>query len=110
MKLSSICTIYLKVNLSVAQASLSAAHDYTASPTVTLRSGVLIGTTTSLPTATAPVNKFLGVPFAQSPPERFSPPKDPKPWSRPLTVTAVKPACIQQWAGKTVLCLITRAS
>ncbi|KAF7514001.1 hypothetical protein GJ744_006615 [Endocarpon pusillum] len=66
-------------------------------PTVTLASGVLVGTTTSLPSATAVVNKFLGVPFADSPPERFSPPQDPRPWSQPLSVLAVKPACIQQW-------------
>ena len=44
------------------------------SPTATVDSGILIGTTTSLPAATASINKFLGVPFAQ-PPVRFAPPK-----------------------------------
>lgn len=43
-------------------------------PTATIDAGVVVGTTTSLPAATASVNKFLGVPFAQSPPERFAPP------------------------------------
>lgn len=70
---------------------------YEPSPVVLLPSGPIIGTTTSLPSATATVNKFLGIPFAQSPPERFSPPQDASRWRIPLNATAVKPACIQQF-------------
>jgi len=65
------------------------------SPTATLGCGVVKGTTTSLPAATATVNKFLGVPFAQSPPRRFSPPQ--KGASCDIDATAFKPACIQQF-------------
>lgn len=66
-------------------------------PTATVAAGVLIGTTTRLPLATATVNQFLGIPFAASPPERFSPPENASPWTQPLNVTAWKPACIQQF-------------
>lgn len=66
-------------------------------PTVTLASGALIGTQTILPSATAAVNKFLGVPFAQSPPERFLPPQSPHKWINPLTVTEWRPSCIQEF-------------
>lgn len=64
-------------------------------PTATLGCGALTGTTTSLPHATATVNKFLGVPFAQSPPQRFSPPQ--KAGSCNIEAKAWKPACIQQF-------------
>jgi len=70
------------------------------SPTVRIDSGVIIGTSTTLPSATAVVYKFLGVPFADSPPERFSPPVRPERWFRPLDTTEYKPACIQQFKGK----------
>jgi carboxylesterase type B len=64
-------------------------------PSAVIDSGVVVGTAVTLPTATAAVNQFLGIPFAD-PPERFSPPKPPKSWNTPLQVTALKPACIQQ--------------
>jgi len=86
--------------LALCEASPGCYDDWNVGPTVTLASGVLIGTTTSVPSATAGVNNFFGVPFADSPPERFSPPEDPKPWSQALSVTAYKPACIQQWTCK----------
>ncbi|CAD0027308.1 unnamed protein product, partial [Aureobasidium pullulans] len=44
-------------------------------PTVRIENGLVLGTTTSVPAASATVNQFLGIPFAQSPPERFSPPR-----------------------------------
>ncbi|KAK4966204.1 hypothetical protein LTR42_011365 [Elasticomyces elasticus] len=66
-------------------------------PTATIDAGVLIGTTTSLAAATASVNKFLGVPFAKSPPTRFAPPEDPGVFSEPINATAWSPACIQQF-------------
>jgi len=67
------------------------------SPTVHVDAGCVVGTTTRLPTATAVVNQFLGVPFAVSPPERFSPPVEPAPFPRTINATAWKPACIQQF-------------
>ncbi|KAF2435146.1 carboxylesterase hlo [Tothia fuscella] len=81
----------------VAALSLFYTSSATSLPTVTIDAGILAGTTTLLPTATGSVNQFLGIPFAQSPPERFSPPTKPKKWSMPLNVTAWKPACIQQF-------------
>jgi carboxylesterase type B len=65
-------------------------------PTATVDSGVLVGTTTALPTATAVVNQFLGIPFAQSPPERFSPPVREAKYSQ-RTANAFSPSCIQQF-------------
>ncbi|KAH8805212.1 Alpha/Beta hydrolase protein [Xylogone sp. PMI_703] len=64
-------------------------------PVVSLASGVVIGTTTSVPSAIATVNQFLGVPFA-APPERFSPPSKPRRWKKPLDASSRSPACIQQ--------------
>ena len=85
-------------------------HTSPREPTVTLASGVLVGTITALPTATATVNQFLGVPYAKSPPERFTLPVDPEPWSAPLAAMAVKPACIQQWSCKPASLALARAA
>lgn len=72
-------------------------------PTVTISSGVVIGTTKTPvnhePTATSFANVYLGVPFAQGPPERFSPPQPAEPWSTPVVAQASKPACIQLFHG-----------
>lgn len=65
-------------------------------PTATIDAGVVIGTTTSLPYATATVNKFLGVPFAKSPPTRFAPPQEPAHFGT-LETKQWSPACIQQF-------------
>lgn len=73
-------------------------YSQTALPTTaSIDAGVVIGTTTSLPSATAAVNKFLGVPFAQSPPVRFAKPVKPAKFAAPIQATAWKPACIQQF-------------
>lgn len=64
---------------------------------MTIGAGVIIGTTTAIPSATATVNQYLGVPFAQSPPERFSPPQPPAPYRSPLVAQQWSPACIQQF-------------
>lgn len=67
------------------------------SPTVSLDSGLIVGTRISIPSAGAIVDQFLGVPFARSPPERFSPPSKPEKWDGLLETKHVKPACIQQF-------------
>ena len=72
------------------------------SPTVTIANGVVVGTQTTVsnqPSQTAKVNAYLGVPFAQSPPQRFSPPVAASSWSTPLSAQTLKPACIQQFVG-----------
>jgi hypothetical protein len=67
------------------------------SPTVTIDAGVVFGKTTTLPAALGPVDQFLGIPFAQSPPQRFSPPERPPRFLQPIDATDWKPACIQQF-------------
>jgi acetylcholinesterase len=79
----------------------ASALEYNPSPTVTIDAGVLIGKATALPNGLGPsVNQFLGVPFAKSPPERFSPPQDVTAFSSQLNTTEWKPACIQQFRCK----------
>ncbi|GKT48724.1 cocaine esterase [Colletotrichum spaethianum] len=71
-----------------------------AGPSVTISSGVIIGTTAqpaSQAGSTGYANAYLGVPFAKSPPERFSPPESAPSWSTPLPAQAFRPACIQQF-------------
>ncbi|UPX10847.1 uncharacterized protein EKO05_0001485 [Ascochyta rabiei] len=73
-----------------------------AGPTVTISDGTIIGTAikpTNQPSLNASANAYLGVPFAKSPPERFSPPEAASSWSTPLQAQAIKPACIQQFSG-----------
>lgn len=66
-------------------------------PTAVVAQGTVIGTTTSLPAATATINKFLGVPFAQSPPVRFELPQAPGKFKGKLEATQFKDACTQQF-------------
>ncbi|KAM6519141.1 hypothetical protein FALCPG4_012792 [Fusarium falciforme] len=63
-------------------------------PTAALDSGLVVGQTTTLPAAIAPVNKFLGIPYAAKP-ERFSRPKKPEPWTEPLNASQFGPSCPQ---------------
>lgn len=84
----------------IAVLTAQASADWSLPATAVIDLGVVIGTTTSIPAATATVNKFLGIPFAQSPPERFSPPAPAKPFHGAYNATAWKPACIQQFVCK----------
>lgn len=69
-----------------------------ANPTATLASGSVIGTITTVSgSPTASVKAYLGLPYAQSPPLRFAPPKPLAAWSQPIVAQAVAPACIQQF-------------
>ncbi len=65
-------------------------------PTATIDSGVIAGTTTSLPSSTRPVSKFLGIPFG-APPVRFSPPQPAAPWQSIYDASEYKPSCIQKY-------------
>ncbi|MCJ1406856.1 hypothetical protein MMC19_000926, partial [Ptychographa xylographoides] len=65
------------------------------SPTVTISSGVVVGISTAVHKVV--VNKYLGIPFAASPPKRFSPPEPPEPWSTPFSAVSFKDTCIQQF-------------
>ncbi|KAK4501555.1 hypothetical protein PRZ48_007364 [Zasmidium cellare] len=78
----------------------SAAPKPATNPTVTIASGVVVGTATRVsnqPTVTGLANAYLGIPFAQSPPLRFAPPSPPKPWTNPLLAQKNPPACLQQF-------------
>ncbi|PPJ52325.1 hypothetical protein CBER1_10650 [Cercospora berteroae] len=68
-------------------------------PTVTISNGIVIGTATGVlnqPSVTGLANAYLGIPFAQSPPTRFSPPVASDPWSEPLLAQTLPNTCIQQ--------------
>lgn len=65
------------------------------SPTASIDSGVIIGTTTTIPSSNVVVEKYLGVPFADSP-TRFEPPNPVKPWPAPYKATKWGPGCIQE--------------
>jgi carboxylesterase type B len=84
------CLLYLNCCL------IGAASGCDDAPTATIKAGVVIGKTTNLPAALAPVNQFLGIPFAR-PPQRFSPPKPALRFSKPINATKWAPACIQQF-------------
>jgi hypothetical protein len=73
-----------------------------ATPTISIDAGALAGTTTSLPGATASALKFLGVPFARSPPARFAPAERPAAWGASGRVRAARnwrDGCVQQFVG-----------
>ena len=87
---------YSTTSASTAAATASCGY-HGGGPTATIDAGVVIGTTTSLPAATASVNNYLGIPFAKSPPTRFAPPESPGSFSAPINATAWSAACIQQF-------------
>ncbi|KUJ11309.1 alpha/beta-hydrolase [Mollisia scopiformis] len=73
-----------------------------ANPTVTISSGVVIGTAKAIISAaqsTTTVYNYLGIPFAAPPTGtgRFAPPAAPTAWNSPLEATALPPACLQQF-------------
>jgi len=70
-----------------------------AGPTAVIPSGTIVGTTTQPAASTGYANAYLGVPFAKSPPERFSPPQPADPWTT-LTAQAFRPACMQQFSSQ----------
>ena len=96
------CAFLLSVGLTLAFSPLMEARRFD-TPTITIDSGVVFGTTTLLPSATASVNKFLGIPFAKSPPERFSPPQPLLGSDHQINATAWKSACIQAFPCESMI-------
>ena len=86
-------TMHLYLLMVAATAGASLHHR----PTVLIADGLVVGTTTSLPAATATVNQFLGIPFAKSPPERFGLPQPPTPFRGELDASKFKDSCMQQF-------------
>ena len=72
-----------------------------AKPTVTVKDGVVVGSSTTIPGAPHKVNEFLGIPFAAKP-TRFAAPSPAKPWKKPYQATKQPPACIQAFASKSI--------
>lgn len=70
------------------------------SPTAKTQQGVVKGKVVRV--GLAKVNSFQGIPFA-SPPVRFAAPEDAKPFNKTLDATRAKPACIQQFNGKSLV-------
>ncbi|KAJ5289090.1 carboxylesterase hlo [Penicillium angulare] len=82
--------------LSAANLGLAAIWSRSASlPTATIDSGPIIGTTTSFPSSTRTVKKFLGIPFAKKP-VRFTPSVAVDGWSKPYNATTWGVACNQE--------------
>lgn len=73
-------------------------HNQTA-PTATLDSGVVVGTTTSVPSSEVTVNQFLGIPFGE-PPVRFGAPQAVAPWGSVYDASAYKPACLSTFPSQ----------
>jgi carboxylesterase 3/5 len=57
---------------------------------------VVVGTTSSVPSATATVNQFLGIPFGVIP-VRFHLPKPAQPWATPYDASKYGPPYIQKF-------------
>jgi carboxylesterase type B len=72
----------------------------TASPTVEIGPGKVIGTTTTLPSSTVTVNKFLGIPYAVNPPKRFLLPEKLEHFDGPVNATAFSKECFQAHNGQ----------
>lgn len=91
--LSVLCTA-----VSAHLANMGQAAGAGANPTATIGIGQIVGTQTAVPGATAAANKFLGVPFAVSPPQRFSRPVAAAKLNSPLQAQSWRPACFQQFS------------
>lgn len=98
---SLLCSLYA-IPSSCAPQGDSYGYPGGSSPTVTIDSGAIIGTTSQIDSPTVVANAYLGVPFAQSPPERFEPPSKPKKWKKPLLTQARKNACIQRFSRESL--------
>jgi hypothetical protein len=65
-------------------------------PTAIIDVGEVSGATTIVP-STVIVDKYLGIPFAGSSPERFSAPKPVGKFKKPVVAQKWRPACIQRY-------------
>ncbi|KAF8859749.1 carboxylesterase [Acephala macrosclerotiorum] len=99
--LAAVAALFASVNSLPLEAAAA-----TASPTVTINSGVVVGFATevvSASTSTATVYNYLGIPFAAPPTgtARFRPPVTPTAWASPLQATSLPPACYEQFKSPT---------
>lgn len=64
-------------------------------PTVTVDNGIFVGSQTAVPGTSQQVKKFLGIPFAVTPPQRFSPPQKAPASRETRQATNYGPNCLQ---------------
>ncbi|GAB0139186.1 hypothetical protein EsDP_00007399 [Epichloe bromicola] len=81
------------IQLPILHAALTACSG-SSPPTATVVSGPIFGAAVDLPGAPGPVNKFLGIPYAEKP-ERFALPQPPRKWKDPKDATAFGSSCHQ---------------
>ncbi|KAM0277497.1 hypothetical protein ACHAQH_005775 [Verticillium albo-atrum] len=91
MKLFGLCGFILPVSALTTHASRTTYAD----PSVTLGQGTLVGIATQVADASVTVHKFLGVPFAVSPPRRFEPPEPLPSSSKTFNTTQWSAKCIE---------------
>ncbi|KAL2841724.1 Alpha/Beta hydrolase protein [Aspergillus pseudoustus] len=90
------------ISLAALASAAACTPTYNSRPTAIIDSGAIVGTTTQIAvaSATATVNKYLGIPFAEKP-ERFRLPKPVKPWHDFFDASQYGPACYQQISDTT---------
>jgi len=72
-------------------------------PTVTVDNGIFVGSQTAIPGAPQEVKKFLGIPFAVTPPQRFSPPQKAPASRETRQATNYGPGCLQLIIGTWII-------
>jgi carboxylesterase type B len=93
----SVLFLHLSATLAAAAVFSNGTNSIGQFPTATIDSGVIIGTTTVLPSVTSVVNKFFGIPYA-APPTRFLPSEQPQPWNSTFDATTKSDsACYQNY-------------
>ncbi|KAK5113471.1 hypothetical protein LTR85_010899 [Meristemomyces frigidus] len=88
----------LAIALSLLSATNASPVERAAAPSVVVDAGTVIGTVTTLPSASVAVSKYLGIPYA-TPTLRFKPAATVTQFAAPVQATAFGPACIQQIAN-----------
>ncbi|KAF7866867.1 hypothetical protein EAF04_005708 [Stromatinia cepivora] len=92
--------IFIICSFKATQAACSPNGHVSPLPTARIANGILLGTTTRMASApTLVANQYLGIPFAKSPPARFSPPQDPESWNSTWNATHYRSSCIQHFAN-----------
>ncbi|KAE8395002.1 Carboxylesterase [Aspergillus alliaceus] len=75
----------------------------TATPTVTVSSGPVVGTISppNVPSGDPYAHVWLGIPYAKPPVDelRWRPPQEPESWKEPLLAQKLPNACHQQFSG-----------
>lgn len=89
--------LFTAVSLGATLAAAARCGKYGKQPTATVEDyGVVVGTTTVLPSSSSTVNKFLGIPYAAKP-TRFELPQPPEPLQSAYNASEYKPACMQTY-------------